>query len=153
MKAFQAGESSSKSSAKLFIPLSIECISAGFPSPAEDYLENRIDLNEHLIRNPSSTFFLKVSGNSMTEAGIQDGDLLVIDRSLDPRPKQIVIAIIDGEFTVKKLTFYKENLYLEAANPDYPRLDLRNYNDVQIWGVAIYSIHSLAISSSSIWAN
>ena len=134
-----------------FPPVSIECVSAGFPSPAEDYLDLGIDLNEHLIENPISTFFLKVSGHSMNEAGIQDGDLLIIDRSIDPQPGQVVIAIMDGEFTVKRLRLHENNLYLEAENPDYPSLDLRNYNDVQIWGVAIYSIHSLGISSKPAW--
>ena len=127
----------------LSIPIANECISAGFPSPADDYLDIGIDLNEQLIRNPESTFFLRVSGYSMTEAGINDGDLLIIDRSIDPRPGRIVVAVLDGNFTLKRLTLRSEKLYLEAANPNYPSIDITLYQNVQIWGVAIYSIHDL----------
>ncbi len=133
----------------LFRPLFLEKITAGFPSPAEDYIDIAIDLNEHLIRHPSSTFFLRVSGQSMTGAGIYDGDLLVVDRSLDPKPGKIVVAILDGDFTVKQLTYHHNFPYLEAHNPDYPAIDLRKYGDVQIWGVAIYSIHNLQSKSIS----
>ena len=130
-------------SPKILIPVASTHIAAGFPSPGDDYIESRIDLNEELIRNPISTFFLRVKGESMSAAGILDGDLLIVDRSLEPRPGSIVVAILDGSFTLKKLT-YKEGLaYLEAEHPDYPIIDLRNYENVQIWGVAIYSIHSL----------
>ena len=127
-------------------------ISAGFPSPADDYLDIGIDLNQTLIQHPSSTFFLRVSGNSMTGAGIQNGDLLIVDRSLNPFPGQIVIAVLDGSFTLKRLIRKNGVLYLEAEHPSYPLLDLRNYLDVHIWGVAIYSIHSLNHSSSFQWS-
>ena len=127
----------------LTLPIAGECISAGFPSPADDYLDIGIDLNEQLIRHPESTFFLRVSGHSMINAGINDGDLLVIDRSIDPRPGQIVVAILDGSFTLKKLVLRCEKLYLEAANPDYHSIDITQYENIQIWGVAIYSIHDL----------
>ena len=79
----------------------------------------------------------------MTGAGINDGDLLIVDRSLEAKPGRIVIAILDGDFTVKQLTYNHDTLYLEAANPNYPRINLRTYGDIQIWGVAIYSIHNL----------
>ena len=132
-----------KKHCKLLIPLATESISAGFPSPAENYLEKGIDLNEHLIRNPSSTFFLKVDGMSMTNAGINNNDLIIVDRSLDPKPGHIVVAILDGEFTLKRL-IRKNNLdYLKAENSQYPLLSLSNFEYVQIWGVAIYSIHKL----------
>ena len=121
----------------------MESVSAGFPSPANDYLDIGIDLNEHLIRHPISTFFLRVSGDSMTNAGIQHGDLLIVDRSLDPRPGNVVIAVLDGAFTLKHLKRHEGRLRLEAANPNYPSLELNQYNDVQIWGVAIHVIHSL----------
>ena len=124
-------------------PLAIESISAGFPSPAEDYMDIGIDLNEQLIKHPSSTFFLRVTGNSMINSGIHNGDLLIVDRSLDPQPGQVVIAILDGCFTVKKLTFNQEKIYLEAASPNYPPIDISLYENVEIWGVAIYSIHHL----------
>ncbi len=128
---------------KLPLPLAGECIAAGFPSPADDYIEIGIDLNEQLIKNPTSTFFLRVSGHSMNGAGILNGDLLVVDRSLDPKPGHIVVAILDGDFTLKRLTNDQGIPYLEAENPNYPRIDLRHYGDVNIWGVAIHSIHNL----------
>ena len=127
----------------LVLPLAIERISAGFPSPADDYIDIGIDLNEQLIKNPTSTFFLRVSGHSMINAGIQDGDLIIIDRSLDPKPGHIVIAILDGCFTLKKLINNNGSIYLEAANSDYPSIDISNYESIQIWGVAIYNIHDL----------
>ncbi len=118
-------------------------MAAGFPSPADDYAEVGIDLNEQLIRHPSSTFFLRVSGDSMTGAGIHDGDLLVVDRSLDPRPGRVVVAVLDGAFTLKRLMRDRRGLHLEAAHPDYPVLELHHCMDVQIWGVAIHVIHPL----------
>ena len=128
---------------RLPIPLAIECVSAGFPSPADDYLDVGIDLNEQLIRHPTRTFFLRVSGNSMNGAGIYNDDLLIVDRSLNPQPGHIVIAILDNVFTLKRLTFKRGRLHLEAENPNYPLIDLRQYDNVQIWGVAVYSIHNL----------
>ena len=125
------------------LPLASEAISAGFPSPADDYLDVGIDLNEQLIKNPTSTFFLKVSGSSMSNAGIHDGDLLIVDRSLDPKPGLIVVIILDGSFTLKILKLNHGKLYLEAAHPNYPSLDISKYKSIQIWGVAIHSIHSL----------
>ena len=124
-------------------PLVGEHISAGFPSPADDYVDNRIDLNEELICHPASTFFLRVKGESMSNAGVLNGDLLIVDRSLEPQPGHLVVAILDGSFTLKRLTYKRGIPYLEAEHPNYPAIDLRNYENVQIWGVAIYSIHSL----------
>ena len=132
---------------KLFLPLINECIPAGFPSPAENYIDSSIDLNEELIRNPASTFFLRVQGESMSNAGILDGDLLIVDRSLDPQPGHIVVAVLNGCFTLKKLTYRKNIPYLEAEHPNYSALDLRHYENVQIWGVAIYAIHRLSRST------
>ena len=125
------------------LPLASEHVAAGFPSPAEDYIEIGIDLNEQLIRHPASTFFLRVSGHSMTGVGIHNGDLLVVDRSLDARPGHIVVAILDGAFTLKQLVRHRGVLRLEAAHSNYPPLDLARFGDVQIWGVAVHSIHSL----------
>tara|TARA_B100001057_G_scaffold136827_1_gene136455 strand:- start:4207 stop:4563 length:357 start_codon:yes stop_codon:yes gene_type:complete len=118
-------------------------VAAGFPSPADDYVEVGIDLNEQLIRHPISTFFLRVSGDSMIGAGIHDGDLLVVDRSLEPRPGRVVVAVLDGAFTLKQLVRSQGRLRLEAAHPNYPPLDLHRCGDVQIWGVAIHVIHPL----------
>ncbi len=135
--------SSKKASSTQLIPLARETISAGFPSPAEDYIELGVDLNKYLIRNPISTFFLRVSGNSMNNAGIYNNDLLVIDRSINPNPGHIVVAILDGEFTLKRLVKKKDNYYLKADKENYPAINLYEYMDIQIWGVAIYSIHEL----------
>ena len=129
--------------ATLMLPLAGDPVAAGFPSPADDYVEVGIDLNEQLIRHPSSTFFLRVSGDSMTGAGIHDGDLLVVDRSLDPRPGRVVVAVLDGAFTLKRLMRQAGDLVLEAANPAYPPLKLQGCADVQIWGVAVHVIHPL----------
>ena len=132
-----------EASSSLFIPLATESISAGFPSPAEDYIELGIDLNKHLIKNPISTFFLRVSGNSMNNAGIYNNDLLIIDRSINPVPGHIVVALLDGEFTLKRLIKKQDNYYLKADKENYPAINLYEYIDIQIWGVAIYSIHEL----------
>ena len=126
----------------LFLPLLNFYVSAGFPSPADDYKEENIDLNEHLIKNPFSTFFIRVKGNSMINSGIQDQDLIVVDKSLIAKPGNIVIAIIDGKFTVKRLDKKNDEIYLKAENHNYPDLELKNYNNVQIWGVVIYSVHN-----------
>ena len=128
----------------LIIPLGNEHISAGFPSPADDYIDIGIDLNEQLIQHPNSTFFLRVSGYSMIKAGIYNGDLIIVDRSLDPKPGKIVVAILDGEFTLKKLSICRGEIFLEAENSNYPSIDITNNNNVQIWGVAIYCIHNLS---------
>ena len=127
----------------LRLPLAGESVAAGFPSPADDYIDSGIDLNEALIRHPSSTFFLRVSGDSMVGAGIQHGDLLVVDRSLEARPGRIVVAVLDGAFTLKRLARHHGRLRLEAANSAYPPLELHQCGDVQIWGVAIHVIHPL----------
>ena len=131
------------STTKIFkIPLLTDSVSAGFPSPADDYTEENIDLNEHLISNPFSTFFLRVKGDSMINAGIKDKDLIIVDKSLIAKPGNIVIAMIDGEFTIKRLSIKNDELYLKAENHNYPDFSFKNHIDVQIWGVVIYSIHS-----------
>ncbi len=127
---------------KLRIPLLNDSVSAGFPSPADDYTEENIDLNEHLISNPFSTFFLRVKGDSMINAGIKDKDLIIVDKSLIAKPGNIVIAMIDGEFTIKRLSIKNDELYLKAESHNYPDFRFKNHIDVQIWGVVIYSIHS-----------
>ena len=130
-------------SKKIILPLASESISAGFPSPAEEYMDTGIDLNEELIHNPISTFLLRVCGNSMNESGIKDKDLIVVDRSIEAKAGHIVIAIVDGNFTLKKLIKEKGIYFLKPSNSNYPNIDLRNHENIQIWGVAIYSIHSL----------
>jgi len=127
---------------KFRIPLLNDSVSAGFPSPADDYTEENIDLNEHLISNPFSTFFLRVKGDSMINAGNKDNDLIIVDKKLISKPGNIVIAMIDEEFTIKRLSIKNDELYLKAENHNYPDFIFKNHIDVQIWGVVIYSIHS-----------
>ncbi len=138
-----------ESQSRVLLPMAREWISAGFPSPANDYIDIGIDLNEQLIRHPTSTFFLRVSGDCMIGAGIHNGDLLIVDRSLNPRPGHVVVAVLDGAFTLKRLNFRKGVLSLEADHPNYPQIDLRQYGEIYIWGVAIHSIHNLVRLDSS----
>ena len=135
-------DSSYSASKKLKIPLLSDSVSAGFPSPADDYTEENIDLNEHLISNPFSTFFLRVKGDSMINAGIRNEDLIIVDKSLKAKPGNIIIAMIDGGFTIKRLSIKNNELYLKAENHNYPDFNFKNHIDIQIWGVVIYSIHS-----------
>lgn len=126
------------------LPLVSHGVSAGFPSPALDFMEYRIDLNAYLSkRNPLATFYIKVAGNSMTGAGIDDGDILVVDRSLEPADGKIAICLIDGEFTVKRLKMDKGSLYLMPENPSYAPLQVTEENQFFIWGVVIYAIKKL----------
>ena len=116
-------------------------VSAGFPSPAEDYIEQRLDLNELLIQNPSATFFVRVNGDSMIGAGINHDDILIVDRSLEPISGKIVIAIVDGEFTVKRLIKNNDTCRLVAENPDYPPIEITEDSACEIWGVVTSSIN------------
>ena len=110
-------------------------ISAGFPSPADDFLDINIDLNKHLIKNPSTTFYGRVRGNSMIDAGIHDGDLLVIDKSLEPQSDKIAVCFIDGEFTVKRIQIEKDTVWLIAENKDYQPIKVTKENELLIWGI------------------
>ncbi|MCK4839438.1 MAG: translesion error-prone DNA polymerase V autoproteolytic subunit [Desulfobulbaceae bacterium] len=116
-------------------------VSAGFPSPAEDYIEQLLDLNELLIKKPSATFFVRVNGESMTGAGINHNDILIVDRSLEPVSGKIVIAIIDGEFTVKRMLRDDYSCRLVAENPDYPPIEITEESSCEVWGVVTSSIH------------
>ena len=119
-------------------------VEAGFPSPADDYLEGTLDLNEHLIRRPAATFFLRVSGDSMTGAGIYPGDILIVDRSLPPADGRIVIAVVDGELTVKRLSRRRGRIRLLPENPRYPPIDITAEQDLRVWGVVVHAVHSFA---------
>lgn len=118
-------------------------VPAGFPSPAADYEENQLDLNRHLIRNPAATFFVRVSGDSMLGAGIHDGDLLIVDRSLDPKDKNVVIAAVNGELTVKRIRMRKKKIVLEPENVNYASQEISEDADFQVWGVVTNVIHAL----------
>lgn len=127
-------------STELELPYVDVGISAGFPSPADDFIELTIDLNRELIKHKDSTFFAKVKGNSMKNAGIFDGDLLIIDKSLEPQDGKIAICQIDGDFTVKRIK--KENgvVWLIAENEDYKPIKVTEENELMIWGIVIHSI-------------
>ena len=127
-----------------FLPLDffLNPVSAGFPSPAEDHLDVSLDLNEHLIKHPSSTFYIYAKGNSMEDSGIYDGDIMIVDRSLQPLNGSIVIAAVAGDFTVKHLLIRKQKNYLMPANKDYKPILITDDMDIQIWGVVIHTIHS-----------
>ena len=119
--------------------------SAGFPSPAENYVEEKLNLNSYLIKNKESSFFVRVSGDSMINVGIFDNDILIVDRSLDPKRQSIVIVSIDGELVIKKLIKdQSKNYYLKSENSNYPNIKLNSNRDTVIWGVVTYVIHSLS---------
>ena len=128
---------------KLELSLFSAHVAAGFPSPAEDHLESRLDLNRHLIPNPAATFFVRVAGESMTDAGIYDQDLLIVDRSIESRNRRVVIATINGEFTVKRLVQDEEGIHLVAENPEYETIPVDANTDFSIWGVVTYVIHQV----------
>lgn len=124
------------------IPLADSCIQAGFPSPAEGYLTDSLNLHDLVVKNPPATFFVRVAGDSMKDAGISSGDILVVDRSLEAKSGKIVVAIMDGEFTVKKIQFDPNGVIsLVAANPAYAPIKIRRGSDFQVWGVVSYVIH------------
>ncbi|MBT4952365.1 MAG: translesion error-prone DNA polymerase V autoproteolytic subunit [Pelagibacteraceae bacterium] len=126
---------------KTVTPLFLDSVSAGFPSPATDYMENKLDLNEHLVKHPAATFIVKASGPSMIEAGISSGDLLIVDRSIVPRNNNIVIASIFGDLTVKKLHKKGSTLFLLSANNQYPSIEIKEEMECFLWGVVTYVIH------------
>ena len=115
-------------------------ISAGFPSPADDFKEVRISLDKELVKNKEATFYAKVSGDSMVGAGLDDGDLLVIDRSLSPENGKIAVCFIDGDFTVKRIIKEKGKLYLKAENKKYKPIEIGEENELIIWGIVDYVI-------------
>ena len=126
---------------KILTPVFLDSVSAGFPSPATDYMENKLDLNEHLIKRPAATFIVKAKGPSMTDAGILSGDLLIVDRSITPKNNNIVIASVFGDLTVKKLQKKENSLFLLSANSDYPSIEVKEEMECFIWGVVTYIIH------------
>ena len=120
--------------------LAQEGISAGFPSPADDFKELRISIDREVVKNEEATFYARVSGESMQGAGLDDGDLLVIDRSIEPQDNKIAVCFIDGEFTVKRLKVEKDCIYLMPENPRYQPIKVTEENQLQIWGVVTYVV-------------
>ena len=123
------------------LPLVSASVEAGFPSPADDHLERSIDLNEELIRNPAATFLVRVKGESMRDAGIHTGDTLIVDKSVTPADRQIVVAMIDGEFTVKRFRKLNRRIFLEAANDSFAPIEVGENQELTIWGAVTYIIH------------
>ncbi|HEO1844808.1 TPA: LexA family protein [Acinetobacter baumannii] len=127
-------------STHMLVPYALEKISAGFPSPAQDYVDKALDMNEHLIKNATSTFIVKVASLSMLNAGIDIDDELIVDRSLDAKHGDIVIALIDNEFTVKRLMIDESGQWLKAENPEYKNIYLADGQELIIWGVVTHII-------------
>jgi DNA polymerase V len=125
----------------LSLPLFSSRVQAGFPSPADDHLETTLDLNQHLIQHPAATFFVRASGESMINAGINNEDILVVDRSLDPKDGDIIIAALNGELTVKRLQIRGKNVTLKPENPEYPFIEVTEDVDFLIWGVVTSVVH------------
>lgn len=125
------------------IPFIAAGIKAGFPSPAADFDETKISIDQLVIKNETATFYAKASGNSMTGAGIDDGDILVIDRSIEPTNNKIAVCFIDGEFTVKRIKIEEDCVYLQAENPKYKSIKVTEDNDLIIWGIVTYVVKKM----------
>lgn len=125
-------------------PLYTCSVSAGFPVPGDDHVATKLDLNTHLIQHPAATFFVRVSGDSMTGAGIYPGDLLIVDRSLKPAHGKIVIVAVDGQLTVKRLEIRGESMRLIAENPAYRPIEIKEESLLQVWGVVLHAIHTVS---------
>ena len=128
-------------SKKVLIPFIDSKVNAGFPSPAQDYTEQKLDLNERLIKHPSSTFFIKVKGESMIDEGINDKSLLIVDKSLDFKPNCICIACINGDFTVKRIEKIKGKLYLKSANKNFAPIEINEETELLIWGIVTWVLN------------
>jgi len=128
---------------ELLLPFVEQGISAGFPSPADDFLDISIDLNKELIKNPSATFYGRVKGDSMKNAGLEEGNLLIIDKSLEPVDNKIAVCFIDGEFTVKRIKIEATTIWLLAENEDYKPIKVTSDNEFVIWGIVTTVIKSV----------
>lgn len=132
-----------KASPSLAIPLFNCRVSAGFPSPADDYVERKLDLNEHLIKHPSSTFFVKVEGDSMINAGIHSGDLMIVDRSLTAKDGSVIVAVVNGEITVKRFRKTATRVFLQPENIANSVIEILEGTSFEVWGVVTQVIHNL----------
>ncbi|MBQ9405575.1 MAG: translesion error-prone DNA polymerase V autoproteolytic subunit [Desulfovibrio sp.] len=137
------GRAACADNAPLSLPLYSTPVEAGFPSPSEDDVETRLNLHAHLVKHAPSTFFLRVHGFAMSNSGIHDGDLLVVDRAAPAEHNRIVIVALDGELTVKRLARKKDKVLLMPENPDFPEIDITQREHSHIWGVVTYVIHML----------
>lgn len=127
-------------SSTLPLPYADEGIRAGFPSPAQDYLEHAIDLNKEIVQHPASTFYGRVVGDSMSEEGIEEGDILVIDKSLELADGDLAVCFLDGEFTVKRVRLEPDTAWLVPSNASYPPIKVNKDNDFIVWGIVTYTI-------------
>lgn len=125
----------------LLLPIFLTCVQAGFPSPADDYIDKQLDLNELIVKHPAATFFLRVEGDSMRDAGIQSGDLIVVDRSIEPSHGKIIVAVVNGEFTVKRVEISSSGISLVPENPSFSKIKVTPESDFQVWGVVTYVVH------------
>ena len=125
------------------VTLYLNSVCAGFPSPANDYLEGEIDLNRYLIKNPLATFIVKSQGNCMLQAGIHSGDLLIVDKSIKPKNHSIVTASIDGDLTVKRIKISGKKFLLSSDNKNYRNVKINNKSDIFIWGIVTKVIHNV----------
>jgi DNA polymerase V len=132
----------STAATRLSLPVADGGIRAGFPSPAQDFLDLSIDLNKELVQNPPATFFGRVRGESMRDAGISDGDLVIIDKSLSPRDGRIAVCYLDGEFTMKRIKTGKDCCWLLPANDEFKPIKVTSDNDFLIWGIVVHVIKS-----------
>ena len=124
-------------------PLFLSRVTAGFPSPADDYIEGSLDLNQHLIKHKAATFFVRVTGDSMTGAGIHDGDLLIVDRALEAQDKSVVVAVVNGEFTVKRIKKEHGRVWLMPENAKFQPVEMKEGSELEVWGVVTNVIHKL----------
>lgn len=136
-------QNSSAQNSTYELPLFSNSVSAGFPSPTDDHSEGKMDLNKHLINSPETTFFVRVSGDSMIDAHIQDGDLLIVDKSITPKHNMIVLAVVHAEITVKRLIIDQNHIALKPENSAYPIIEIPTPEDLVIWGVVTNVIHKI----------
>ena len=132
------------------IPLYGDAVPAGFPSPADDYLDMDLNLHDYLVQHPYASFCVKAIGDSMVDAGIKSSDVMVIDRALTPKNNDIILAVIDGEFTVKRIKKNDDELYLMPANENYRPMKITEDMDFQVWGVVTFIIHKANASTSGL---
>ncbi|NYD78399.1 LexA family protein [Arthrobacter cupressi] len=123
------------------IPVAPVAVACGYPSPAQDYFSGEIDLNEHLIQDKTSTFIVRVAGDSMEPGGISDGDELIVNKALEPKDGSVVVAILDGELTIKRLRITRTGVILQADNPKYPPIRVPELSELRIWGVVTRCLH------------
>ncbi len=128
---------------ELELPLYLATVAAGFPSPADDFIDKKLDLNEHLIEHPTATFFVRVYGDSMRDAHVFSGDVLIVDRAIEPANNRIVVAAVDGELTVKRIRKQGGRLFLIPENPEFRPIEVTEDTGFEIWGVVTYVIHKV----------